>query len=838
MKTDLCRPFRQHTLRAAIVCAGVIGLHAQDTRSVIEPVFPPVCAQLTAQLSAGPAGLPLASETLFDTGRIQTALNGCPAGQAVELQTGASNNAFLIAPITLPKGVTLLVDAGVTVFASRNPRDYDADSTHSCGTLATTNTGCVPLISANQANGAGLMGYGTIDGRGQLPMLTNGAPSAASWWDLATQARVQFPAVLQNCPKMLWVNLTDSFTLYKITLRNSPFYHVQGLHDTNFTAWGIKIVAPYDAYNTDGVNLGFSSNVTVTNSYISEGDDNVVVYGSSPSTTGLSVVGNRFGDGHGASIGNNPATGIANVVYDGISFAGNAANADQIGVRIKSNASFGGLVQNISFRNICMQSVRQAIVLDPFYNQVTTGNLIPQFTNIAIQNVHATTEGTVKLEGYNATVPTGITLNNVQVDGIKSSDVTAQYANVTLGPDPVNFASMLTGTGVTVAGKPSTSNPPYSCPASVFSPIAGELIPGPSQIASGQSVTVTVQVFPTKAQPYQTWLADLKTDPSATLALPAPTGTVTILDGTAAVGTGRLDGSPLLPITVENLGVGSHTLTAAYSGDANYAAIASFGSYPLSVAPPGTPVINPGGIVNAASYASGIPPYGLAQGSLFSIFGTDLGPAQLIQAWAFPLQTSLGGTSVQILAGGIKYDAFLLFVSSGQVNAILPSNVPIGLAQVTVGYNGITSQPAMVRVVKTSAGIFFQSVNGSEMAIAQNYNGPTDYPLNQPAAPAKPGQIVVLWGTGMGPIAGADNVAPGTAAGDMSGVPVSIAVGGVAAQRLYAGRQSESAAVDVIYFTVPQGVPYGCQVPVAVTAGGLAANTTMIAVTSDGAPCR
>jgi uncharacterized protein (TIGR03437 family) len=89
----------------------------------------------------------------------------------------------------------------------------------------------------------------------------------------------------------------------------------------------------------------------------------------------------------------------------------------------------------------------------------------------------------------------------------------------------------------------------------------------------------------------------------------------------------------------------------------------------------------------------------------------------------------------------------------------------------------------------------------------------------------------------VGPIAGADNVAPGSAAGDMTGVSTSISVGGVEAQRLYAGRQSQTAAVDVIYFTVPQGVPYGCQVPVTVTAGGVASNTTMIAVTADGAAC-
>ena len=133
--------------------------------------------------------------------------------------------------------------------------------------------------------------------------------------------------------------------------------------------------------------------------------------------------------------------------------------------------------------------------------------------------------------------------------------------------------------------------------------------------------------------------------------------------------------------------------------------------------------------------------------------------------------------------------------------------------------------------------MFFQRENGKDLAIAQNVASATDYPRNLPDTPAKPGQIVILWGTGMGPISGADNGAPG-AAGDMTGVPVTITVGGVPAQRLYAGRQAETAAVDNIYFTVPAGVPYGCQVPVAIMAGGTAANTTLIAITANGARCQ
>jgi uncharacterized protein (TIGR03437 family) len=254
--------------------------------------------------------------------------------------------------------------------------------------------------------------------------------------------------------------------------------------------------------------------------------------------------------------------------------------------------------------------------------------------------------------------------------------------------------------------------------------------------------------------------------------------------------------------------------------------------------PPGTPVVSAGGVVNTASYAPGGPPNGsLAQGSFFSIYGSTVGPETPVQSTAYPLPNTLGGVSVQIAQGSNKYSAPLVFVYKSQINAILPSNVAVGAAQLTVTYNGLTSQPADITVARTSFGVFFQRVNGKDLAIAQNVKTATDYPLNLPDTPAKPGQIVIFWGTGLGPIAGADNTAPG-AAGDMTTVPVTITVGGVTASRLYAGRQAETAAVDNVYFTIPAGVPLGCQVPVVITAGGVAANTTNIAITADGSPCQ
>jgi polygalacturonase len=99
--------------------AFALGAWAQDTRTVTEPVFPGSCSTLQAQ-QAIVNGEP-SSETTFDTAQLQASLNNCPAGQAVELQPSGTNNAFLIQPITIPTGVTLLVDGGVTVFARAIP---------------------------------------------------------------------------------------------------------------------------------------------------------------------------------------------------------------------------------------------------------------------------------------------------------------------------------------------------------------------------------------------------------------------------------------------------------------------------------------------------------------------------------------------------------------------------------------------------------------------------------------------------------------------------------------------------------------------------------------------
>ena len=91
------------------------------------------------------------------------------------------------------------------------------------------------------------------------------------------------------------------------------------------------------------------------------------------------------------------------------------------------------------------------------------------------------------------------------------------------------------------------------------------------------------------------------------------------------------------------------------------------------------PRIVPKGIVNAAGFVRpGLPAGNIARGSIFSIFGGQLGPEAGAVVSSFPLQTSLAGVSIQVTQGETSVDAIPLFVRDGQINAIMPSDAPLG----------------------------------------------------------------------------------------------------------------------------------------------------------------
>jgi uncharacterized protein (TIGR03437 family) len=241
------------------------------------------------------------------------------------------------------------------------------------------------------------------------------------------------------------------------------------------------------------------------------------------------------------------------------------------------------------------------------------------------------------------------------------------------------------------------------------------------------------------------------------------------------------------------------------------------------------PRIAPDGVLNGASYApAGFLNSGIAQGSLFVILGDDLGPAELQIAGA-ALPTSLGGVSVTVSAADGTHAAYLYYVSSHAIAALLPSGTPLGQATVTVTYQGQTGKPANIVVARRKVGIFTLNEAGSGPAVAQNFNSATDQPLNTLITPAAPGQLVTLWATGLGAVSGDEAAAPQV--GDLG--PISVYVGGKRAVVRYAGRSGCCVGVDQINFEVPLGVE-GCYVPVIAVTGSFNVQNLIRNVPMDG----
>ncbi|SRR5579871_962751 len=221
-----------------------------------------------------------------------------------------------------------------------------------------------------------------------------------------------------------------------------------------------------------------------------------------------------------------------------------------------------------------------------------------------------------------------------------------------------------------------------------------------------------------------------------------------------------------------------------------------------------------GGTVSAASYAPSPTP--LTAGGLVSIFGVNLSTGTGI-ASSLPLPTSLAGVSVTI--GGFPAAMVSTSTSPQQINLEVPWEVQ-GAAQadVVVSSNGVITPPQTVMLAPASPALF---------TVSQNGTGPgaflhgADYSAVSATAPAKAGEVVLLYATGLGavqtPLADG-NASAGT---DATVSPVTVMIGGQAATVQYAGMAPGFAGLYQVNVVIPSGVPSGDAL-VVVSVGGIA----------------
>ena len=253
---------------------------------------------------------------------------------------------------------------------------------------------------------------------------------------------------------------------------------------------------------------------------------------------------------------------------------------------------------------------------------------------------------------------------------------------------------------------------------------------------------------------------------------------------------------------------------------------------------------NIAGVANAASNLTFNSP--IAQGAVFVLYGTGLGP-QNISISPTPFQsTSLSGTSVAVTVNGTTVNALMYYTSDGQVAALLPSNTPTGAGTFTVTYNGQTSNAASHGIAANNVGIFTVDSSGQGPGIvtyadyslvsstkSANCGGP-----NTTCGAANPGDTLILWATGLGAVNGSD--ASGAGLGQAINVPLTLWLGGVQAPVTYQGRSGCCIGEDQIVFTVPNNVPTGCAVPLVIQIGtttNTISNTTLLPVANGSRTC-
>ncbi len=223
-----------------------------------------------------------------------------------------------------------------------------------------------------------------------------------------------------------------------------------------------------------------------------------------------------------------------------------------------------------------------------------------------------------------------------------------------------------------------------------------------------------------------------------------------------------------------------------------------------------TPIVAAGGVVHAATFLPGP----VSTGQLVSIFGTNLANgAASATAVGNQLPTSLGATSVTI--GGVACP--LIYVSPTQINAQVPYEVTGPTAQVVVTLGAVSSQPAVVSVDATSAGMF--SVDGTGQGVATILKN-SNFTLISAANAALRGETVDIFCTGLGQVQGGGVTGMLAQAAAAATATVGVNFGTTAATVSYAGLAVGFAGLYQINAVVPSSVAgSGGVVPVTVRIG-------------------
>ena len=298
---------------------------------------------------------------------------------------------FVTGALFFKQGVNLSIEKSGVLKGSINPEDYPQVQTRWEGTEREWTSA---LLNFTGMTDVELSGEGTVDGSGDEWLARGGfgrgqQPRAPQEGAAPPRPRAGRPRMIcfQNCKRVRIANLK---------LRQQAVWCLHILYSEDVTVDGVSIMADHNIPSSDGIDIDSSRRVRVNNVDIDVNDDCITIK-SGKDADGLRVnrpaediviENSRFHYGHGGvAMGSETSGGIRNVeVRNCVSDAGNWAP-----IRFKTQPSRGGVVENITYRDMQLKDTKQAFEFNMEWRMVPPiappAKVLPVVRNVTIRNI-------------------------------------------------------------------------------------------------------------------------------------------------------------------------------------------------------------------------------------------------------------------------------------------------------------------------------------------------------------------------------------------------------------------------------------------------------------------
>ena len=394
----------------------------------------------------------VAGSTAECTDAIRKAIDACnkAGGGRVVVPAGV----FLTGAVHLKSNVNLYISKGATLKFSMDPKSYMPLVHTRWEGMELMHLS--PFIYAYEQTNIAITGEGTLDGQGKSffwkwhgnpryggnPDVLSQRPARARLYEMMDKnvplAERIFGEGHYLRPQFVQPYKCKNVLIEGLTIVDSPMWELHPVLCKNVTIRRVHIAS--HGPNNDGCDPESCKDVLIEDCFFDTGDDCIAIKSGrnndgrrlATPTENVIVRGCTMKDGHGGvTIGSEISGGVRNVFAENCKM--DSPNLDHA-LRVKNNASRGGLLENFYFRNITVGQVAHALVTIDFnYEEGAKGQYTPVMRNFQVDNLKSgKSQLGVDIQGLDAAPVYDISIANSTFDNVKDGNIVKNVKGVKL----------------------------------------------------------------------------------------------------------------------------------------------------------------------------------------------------------------------------------------------------------------------------------------------------------------------------------------------------------------------------------------------------------------------